>query len=76
VESVAMGELSPWRSVLPPHACLGPASAQGEGNRTQCPNVAWGEEEKCRYFFVPKSTRGVCISVGAMSKVAIGCDEE
>jgi hypothetical protein len=27
------------------------------------------------YFFVPKSTLGVCISVGAMSKVAIGCEE-
>ena len=28
---VADGRLSPWRSVLPPHSCLGLASAQGEG---------------------------------------------
>src|SRR5581483_9781951 len=28
------------------------------------------------YFLVPKSTFGVCISVGGMSKVAIGWEEE
>ena len=28
------------------------------------------------YFFVPKSTRGVCVSCGGMSKVAIGWADE
>ena len=32
--------------------------------------------DTAHYFFVPKSTLGVCISVGAMSNVAIGCEDE
>src|SRR3990170_353936 len=42
---IAMGELSPWRSVLPPRTCLGLASAQGVGRRRRCLEEAWGEGE-------------------------------
>ena len=31
---------------------------------------------RCAYFFVPKSTRGVWVSCGGMSNVAIGWAEE